>query len=170
MNSESNKMSLEGSIFDHVYKDVTLILNMLTSTIVALEHLKAHWAMSVSFHTKCFSFLLFHKFMPLSSRNIQVFRKARTKFKYQQNNSASWDWQMGFNWAFNRLSLDVSGLGPSSRVSWKLFGIVACCCWCCGGRGGFVARWLSVCVYLREVASYVWVCVGRSFPCWLDYV
>ena len=44
-----------------------------------LQHLKAHWAISVFFHTKC---CLFHKFIPLSSRNIQVFRKSCTKFKY----------------------------------------------------------------------------------------
>jgi hypothetical protein len=31
-----------------------LTLNLLTPTIVALQHLKAHWAMSVSFPTKCF--------------------------------------------------------------------------------------------------------------------
>jgi len=35
--------------------------------------------MSDSFPTNCF---LFHKFIPLSSRNIQVFRKACAKFKY----------------------------------------------------------------------------------------
>jgi hypothetical protein len=29
------------------------------------------------------------------------------------------------------------------EFSWKLYVIVACCCWCCGGRGGFVARWLG---------------------------
>jgi hypothetical protein len=40
---------------------------------------KAYWAMSVSFPTNCF---LFHKFIPLSSQNIQDFRKACTKFKY----------------------------------------------------------------------------------------
>jgi len=56
--------------------------------------------MSVSFPTKCF---LFQIFIPLSSRNIQVFRKACAKFKYPQNNSASWDLQMGFNFAFKRL-------------------------------------------------------------------
>jgi hypothetical protein len=44
---------------------------------------------------------------------------------------------------------------------------VACCCWFCGGRGGFVARWLGVGVFLGVVASCIWVCVpcvvGRWF-------
>jgi hypothetical protein len=43
-----------------------------------------------------------HKFIALSSRNIQVFRKSCAKFKCphppKNNNSASWDLQMGFNW------------------------------------------------------------------------
>jgi hypothetical protein len=41
-----------------------LTLNLLASTIVTLQHLMAHWAMSVSFPTKCF---FFHKFIPLTS-------------------------------------------------------------------------------------------------------
>jgi hypothetical protein len=44
-----------------------------------LQHLKSHWAMSVSFPTKC---VLFHEFIPLSSRNIQGFRISCAKFKY----------------------------------------------------------------------------------------
>jgi hypothetical protein len=57
--------------------------------------------MYVSFFTKCF---LFHKFIQLSSRNIQVFRKACAKFNTLQNNSASWEIQMGFNSALKRLN------------------------------------------------------------------
>jgi hypothetical protein len=36
-------------------KIVGLTLNLLASTIVALQHLKEHWSMSVSHPTKCFS-------------------------------------------------------------------------------------------------------------------
>jgi hypothetical protein len=60
--------------------------------------------MSVSFPTKCF---LFHKFILLGSRNIQVFRKHVQNLSTLQNNSASRDLQMGFN-SFNGLMLYCS--------------------------------------------------------------
>jgi len=51
--------------------------------------------MSDSFPTNCF---LFHKFISLSYRNIQVFfEKHAQNLNTPQNNSASWDLQMEFN-------------------------------------------------------------------------
>jgi len=52
---------------------------LLHYAIRKLQHFKAFWAMSDSFPTNCH---LFHKFIPLRSRNIRVFRKACAKFKY----------------------------------------------------------------------------------------
>jgi hypothetical protein len=52
----------------------------------------------------------FHKFIRLSSPNIQVFRKSCAKFKSpppkkkKKNISASWDLQMGINSAFKGLN------------------------------------------------------------------
>jgi len=50
--------------------------------------------MSDSFFTNCF---LFHKFISFSSRNIKFFfEKHVQNLNTPQNNSASWDLQMGF--------------------------------------------------------------------------
>jgi hypothetical protein len=64
--------------------------------------------MSVSFPTKCF---ICHEFIQLSFRNIQVFFENHAQnLNPPQNNSASWDLQMGFNsafkwlWAINRVN------------------------------------------------------------------
>jgi hypothetical protein len=64
--------------------------------------------MSVSFPTKCF---LFHKFIPVSSRNIQVFEYHAQNLNTPQNNSASWDLQLGFNSVFKGLKLNKRVLG-----------------------------------------------------------
>jgi hypothetical protein len=50
--------------------------------------------MSVFFPQKCFFSL---KFLPLGSRNIQVFEKLAQNLNTPQNNSASWDLHWGFN-------------------------------------------------------------------------
>jgi hypothetical protein len=57
------------------------------------EFLKEFGEMSVSFPANCF---LFHKFIRLSSRNIQVFGK-HVQNLYTLQNSVSWDLEMGFN-------------------------------------------------------------------------
>jgi len=50
--------------------------------------------MSDSFPTNCF---LFHKFIPLSSRTSSFLEKHAQNLNTPQNNSVSWDLQMGFN-------------------------------------------------------------------------
>jgi hypothetical protein len=48
---------------------------------------------------------LFHKFILLGSRNIQVCQKHAQNLDTLQNNSASWDLQTGFNSLFKGLML-----------------------------------------------------------------
>jgi hypothetical protein len=80
------------------WKFRSLTLNLLTSTIVALQHLKAHWAMSVSFPKTCF---FFKNLYGLVLEIFRVFENHAQNLtpppKKKNNNSASWDLQMGFN-------------------------------------------------------------------------
>jgi hypothetical protein len=69
--------------------------------------------MSVSFPTKCF---LFHKFILLSSQNIQVFRKGCAKFKYPTEQFSELGLTMGFNSAFKGLKFKNTSTASMGRV------------------------------------------------------
>jgi len=58
--------------------------------------------MSVSFLTKCF---LFHNLSRLVLEIFKFFEKHAQNLNTPQNNSASWDLQMGFNSAFKGLKI-----------------------------------------------------------------
>ena len=66
------------SLDHNVSKRTWIFTSSLETYLLRHSIFKAYWAMSVSVPKKCF---LFHRFILLSSRNIQVFRKASTKFK-----------------------------------------------------------------------------------------
>jgi len=75
----ANCWSLDDNVSKRTWIFTTFLQRyVLHYAIRTLQHFKAFWAMSDSFPTNCF---LFHKFILLSSPNIQVFRKACTKFK-----------------------------------------------------------------------------------------
>jgi len=68
---------------------------LLHEPIRILQHLKAHWAMYVSFPTKCFCFTNLSR---LVLEIFSFFEKHAQNLNTPQNtwNSASWDLQMGF--------------------------------------------------------------------------
>jgi hypothetical protein len=75
---------------------------LLHNAVRIFQHFNAYCAMSVSYPTKCF---LFHKFILLGPRNIQVFQKHAQNLDTLQYNSLSWDLQTGFNLLFKGLML-----------------------------------------------------------------
>jgi hypothetical protein len=91
------------SVKKHVYLQVFFSFSetiLLHYPVRILQHLKAHWATSISVPTKCF---LFHKLSCLVLEIFRFFEYHAQNLNTLQNNSVSWDLQMGFNLAFKGL-------------------------------------------------------------------